>query len=159
MEHQARACRTIRNCNCTIIHTPFHCQGHVASGDLDVYIHTATFRWFPQLTLHSEENFAYRTAFFSAAPFPYQKEEKTSKESQPSYYVPCFSSPAVCARATIGLPSNSLKPWAYFEWPEPVDLKFLQPRGWDCLGRHKIPKHSLTFYLGPKTAIQQLQLF
>ena len=34
-----------------------------------------------------------------AAPFPEQKEEKKSKRSQPAAMFPCFSLPAVCARA------------------------------------------------------------
>ena len=33
-------------------------------------------------------------------PFREQKEEKTSKRSKPAAMFPCFSSPAVCARAT-----------------------------------------------------------
>ena len=37
--------------------------------------------------------------FFSAAGIPEQKEEKTSKRSQPVAMFPCFSLPAVCARA------------------------------------------------------------
>jgi hypothetical protein len=42
---------------------------------------------------------AYRNSFFSAAGIFEQKEEKTSKRSQPVAMFPCFSLPAVCACA------------------------------------------------------------
>ena len=46
-----------------------------------------------------EQNFGVYEFLFSAAGIPEQKEEKASKRSQPVAMFPCFSLPAVCARA------------------------------------------------------------
>jgi hypothetical protein len=50
-------------------------------------------------TCTDEENFGIYEVFFSAAGTSEQKEEKTSKRSPLAAMFPCFSLPAVCARA------------------------------------------------------------